>query len=126
MPELIVELFSEEIPARMQRNAAETFAKLVGDGLRAAGFESDFETSAYATPRRLALHVQGIPARQPDRLEERKGPRVGSPTALSKDFSRAPGSKASISANSARSERQLSGLPFAGSRAAMQHPFCPR
>src|SRR5512134_2125857 len=76
MPDLLVELFSEEIPARMQPRAAEDLRKLVTDRLVAEGLVYE-GAKAFATPRRLALTVQGVPARQPDVKEERKGPRVG-------------------------------------------------
>ena len=78
MPDLILELLSEEIPARMQRAAAENLKKLVSDGLAAAGLDHD-GARAFATPRRLALAISGLPARSPDITEERKGPRVGAP-----------------------------------------------
>src|SRR6266508_3382077 len=78
MPDLLLELFSEEIPARMQPRAAEDLKKLVTDGLVAAGLVYE-GAKAFATPRRLALAVQGIPLRQPDVRDERKGPRVGAP-----------------------------------------------
>jgi len=78
MPDLLLELFSEEIPARMQPRAAEDLQKLVTDRLVAAGLVYE-GAKAFATPRRLALAVHGIPVRQPDVREERKGPRVGAP-----------------------------------------------
>ena len=78
MPDLLLELFSEEIPARMQARAAEDLRKLVTDRLVDAGLVYE-GAKAFATPRRLALTVQGVPARQPDVKEEKKGPRVGAP-----------------------------------------------
>src|SRR5204863_7386125 len=78
MPDLLFELFSEEIPARMQSRAAEDLKKMVTDRLVDAGLVYD-GARAFVTPRRLALTVQGIPARQPDLKEEKKGPRVGAP-----------------------------------------------
>jgi glycyl-tRNA synthetase beta chain len=75
MPELLLELFSEEIPARMQGRAAEDLKRLVAEGLQAQGLEAA-EARAFATPRRLTLVVAGVPARSPDLSEERKGPRV--------------------------------------------------
>jgi glycyl-tRNA synthetase beta chain len=75
MPDLLLEFFSEEIPARMQARAAEDLKKLVTDRLVEAGLTYEGAT-AFATPRRLALAVAGIPLRQPDVREERKGPRV--------------------------------------------------
>ncbi|AMN40967.1 glycine--tRNA ligase subunit beta [Rhodoplanes sp. Z2-YC6860] len=75
MPDLLLEFFSEEIPARMQARAAEDLKKLVTDRLVNAGLTYEGAT-AFATPRRLALAVAGIPVRQPDVKEERKGPRI--------------------------------------------------
>ena len=72
MPDLLFELFSEEIPARMQRQASEDLKRLVTNALVEAGVTYE-GAQAYATPRRLALHVVGLPARQPDTREERKG-----------------------------------------------------
>jgi glycyl-tRNA synthetase beta chain len=78
MPELLLELLSEEIPARMQGRAAEDLKRLVTEGLKAQGLAAG-EARAFATPRRLALVVEGVPARSPDLSEERKGPRVNAP-----------------------------------------------
>ena len=78
MPDLLLELFSEEIPARMQARAAEDLRKLVTDRLVDAGLVYE-GAKAFVTPRRLALAVQGVPVRQPDVKEEKKGPRVGAP-----------------------------------------------
>ncbi len=78
MPELLLELFSEEIPARMQARAAADLERAVGKALVDAGFAPE-GVKAFATPRRLALLATGLPARQPDRREEKKGPRVGAP-----------------------------------------------
>jgi glycyl-tRNA synthetase beta chain len=90
MPDLLLELFSEEIPARMQARAADDLKKLVTDRLVAAGLVYE-GAKAFATPRRLALAVQGVPARQPDQKEERKGPRVGSPEGAIRGFLKATG-----------------------------------
>jgi glycyl-tRNA synthetase beta chain len=90
MPDLLLELFSEEIPARMQARAADDLKKLVTDALVAAGLVYE-GAKAFATPRRLALAVQGVPARQPDLKEEKKGPRVGSPEGAIKGFLKATG-----------------------------------
>jgi glycyl-tRNA synthetase beta chain len=90
MPDLLLELFSEEIPARMQARAAEDLRKLVTDRLVAAGLAYE-GAKAFATPRRLALAVQGVPARQPDQKDEKKGPRVGSPEGAIKGFLKAAG-----------------------------------
>ena len=78
MPELLLELFSEEIPARMQARAAEDLKRLVTEKLSQAGIVFT-RADAYVTPRRLALVIDGLPAKQPDTVEEKKGPRVGSP-----------------------------------------------
>jgi len=78
MPDLLLELFSEEIPARMQAQAAEDLRKAVTDRLVDAGLTYD-GAKAFVTPRRLALSVHGVPVRQPDVREEKKGPRVGAP-----------------------------------------------
>ena len=85
MPDLLLELFSEEIPARMQRGAMENLQKLVTDKLVDAGLTYD-GAKAFATPRRIALAVHGLPAKQPDRREEKKGPRVGAPDAAVQGF----------------------------------------
>ena len=90
MPDLLLELFSEEIPARMQRKAAEDLRKLVTDALVEAGLVYE-GAKAFATPRRLALTVHGLPARSPDRREERKGPRVGAPEKAVEGFLKAAG-----------------------------------
>ncbi|PLX34504.1 MAG: glycine--tRNA ligase subunit beta, partial [Hyphomicrobiales bacterium] len=90
MSELLLELFSEEIPARMQKQAAETLSKLVTEALAEAGLAYE-HADAYATPRRLALMVSGIPARQPDSREEKKGPRVGAPERALEGFMRGAG-----------------------------------
>ncbi|MFV3076493.1 glycine--tRNA ligase subunit beta [Niveispirillum fermenti] len=78
MAELLIELFMEEIPARMQVRAADDFRRLVTDKLTAAGITFD-RAEAHSTPRRVALVVDGVPAAQADVRDERKGPRVGSP-----------------------------------------------
>jgi glycyl-tRNA synthetase beta chain len=78
MAELLLELFSEEIPARMQARAAEDLKRLVTDGLKAAGL-SFARADAFVTPRRLALVVDGLPIQSSDERKEEKGPKVGSP-----------------------------------------------
>jgi len=85
MPDLLLELLSEEIPARMQAKAADDLKRLVTERLVDAGLIYQGAT-AFATPRRLALAVEGIPARQPDVNEERRGPRVGAPEAAIAGF----------------------------------------
>ena len=92
MAELLLELFSEEIPARMQGRARDDLARLLGDGLRAAGLEfSAIET--YATPRRLTAVVKGLPSRSPDLREEKKGPRVDAADAAIQGFVKSAGLK---------------------------------
>ncbi len=90
MPDLLLELLSEEIPARMQRQAAQDLKRLVTDALVAA--DVTYEGAiAHATPRRLALHVVGLPEAQPHRREERKGPRVGAPDGAIQGFLKSAG-----------------------------------
>ncbi|MFK8252440.1 glycine--tRNA ligase subunit beta [Ancylobacter terrae] len=90
MPDLLLELFSEEIPARMQAQAAENLRKLVTDALVERGLTYE-GAKAFVTPRRLALAVHGLPANQPDTHEERKGPRVGAPEGAIAGFLKAAG-----------------------------------
>ena len=90
MSDLLLELFSEEIPARMQRQAADDLKRLVTNALVERGLTYE-GAAAYATPRRLALQVVGLPARQPDVREERKGPRVGAPEAAIAGFLKSAG-----------------------------------
>lgn len=92
MPDLLLELFSEEIPARMQAKAAEDLRRMVTDKLVAEGLVYE-GAKAFATPRRLALTVHGIPARQPDLKTERRGPKIGAPDAAVQGFLKATGLK---------------------------------
>jgi glycyl-tRNA synthetase beta chain len=92
MPDLLLELFSEEIPARMQARAAEDLRKAVTDRLVDAGLVYE-GAKAFVTPRRLALAVHGVPARQKDVREEKKGPRVGAPDNAIAGFLKAAGLK---------------------------------
>src|SRR5690242_10843336 len=92
MPDLLLELFSEEIPARMQAQAAADLRKLVTEKLVDAGLVYD-GAKAFVTPRRLALSVHGIPARQADLREEKKGPRVGAPENAVAGFLKSAGLK---------------------------------
>jgi glycyl-tRNA synthetase beta chain len=92
MPDLLVELFSEEIPARMQARAAEDLCRLVTDAMLERGLSHE-GAAIFATPRRLALHICGLPARQPSRREEKKGPRVGAPEAAVAGFLKSAGLK---------------------------------
>ncbi len=90
MPDLLLELFSEEIPARMQARAAEDLRKAVTDRLVDAGLAYE-GAKAFVTPRRLALSVHGVPVRQPDMREEKKGPRVTAPPNAIAGFLKAAG-----------------------------------
>jgi glycyl-tRNA synthetase beta chain len=90
MPELLLELFSEEIPARFQAKAGDDLQRLLTTALVDAGLTYE-GASAFATPRRLALTVQGVTARSADVREERKGPRVGAPEQALKGFLKAAG-----------------------------------
>src|ERR687893_1579527 len=90
MPDLLLELFSEEIPARMQRRAAEDLKKLVTDALVERGFLYE-GAKAFVTPRRLALQVAGLPAKGQDVREERRGPRIGAPDKAIEGFLKGAG-----------------------------------
>ena len=92
MPDLLLELYSEEIPARMQAVAQENLRKLVTDKLVDAGLTYE-GAKAFSTPRRLALAVQGLLARAPDLREEKKGPRVGAPDGAIQGFLKSAGLK---------------------------------
>jgi glycyl-tRNA synthetase beta chain len=90
MPQLLLELFSEEIPARMQAQAGRDLERMVRERLAAAGFLPEALT-AFAGPRRLTLVAEGLPPAQADRSEERKGPRVGAPDQAIEGFLRSTG-----------------------------------
>ena len=90
MPDLLIELFSEEIPARMQTRAAGDLKRLVTDGLVEAGLTYT-SAGAFSTPRRLALSVDGLLAESPTIREERKGPRVDAPDKAIEGFLRGAG-----------------------------------
>jgi glycyl-tRNA synthetase beta chain len=90
VPELLLELLSEEIPARMQRRAIEGLTGLLRDKLATAEIPAE-SLRGYVTPRRLAVVAEGIPATQPDRTEERRGPRVGAPQPAIDGFLRSAG-----------------------------------
>jgi len=92
MPDLLLELLSEEIPARMQARAAEDLRERVVRRLADQGLFSE-GARAFVTPRRLALTVHGLPAKQPDVKEEKKGPRVGAPENAIAGFLKAAGLK---------------------------------
>jgi glycyl-tRNA synthetase beta chain len=90
MPQLLLELFSEEIPARMQGNAARDLERMAKDALAGAGLAFD-SVRTFAGPRRLTLVVEGLPAAQEDRVEERKGPRSNAPDQAMQGFLRSTG-----------------------------------
>ena len=90
MPDLLLELFSEEIPARMQTRAAEDLKKLVTDHMVEAGL-TYAGGRAFATPRRLVLALSGLPTVTPDTVEERKGPRTDAPEKALAGFLRSTG-----------------------------------
>ena len=90
MPELLLELFSEEIPARMQARAADDLARLVAVGLKEAGLEHG-EIHTFVTPRRLTLVVDGLPEKQPDLSDEKRGPKISAPDRAIEGFLKANG-----------------------------------
>ncbi|MCY3831336.1 MAG: glycine--tRNA ligase subunit beta [Rhodospirillaceae bacterium] len=90
MPDLLLELLSEEIPARMQDRARADLERLVTGGLKEAGLVHG-DVWTFSTPRRIGLSVAGLPERQPDVRQERKGPRVGSPDKAIEGFLRSVG-----------------------------------
>jgi glycyl-tRNA synthetase beta chain len=90
MREFLLEILSEDIPARMQVQAADDLKRLVTEHLTAAGVTFD-TAAAHSTPRRLALVIEGLPERSPDRTEERKGPKVGSPDGAIQGFLKGAG-----------------------------------
>ncbi len=90
MPDILIELFSEEIPARMQTRAAEDLRGLVTDGLVEAGL-TYAHARAYSTPRRLVLAIEGLSAESPTQHEDRKGPKVGAPQQALDGFLRSTG-----------------------------------
>ena len=90
MPQLLLEIFSEEIPARMQQGAARDLERMASERLKAAGLTWDALTT-YAGPRRLTLVVDGLPAATPDREEEVKGPKASAPPQALEGFLRKTG-----------------------------------
>ncbi len=90
MSELLLELFSEEIPARMQQRAADDLKRLIVEGLNGRGLATG-EARAFSTPRRLALVVDGVPSNSPAISEEKKGPRVGAPEQAVQGFLKSAG-----------------------------------
>jgi glycyl-tRNA synthetase beta chain len=90
MPQLLLELFSEEIPARMQQGAARDLERMVSEKLKAAGLNWD-ALNVFAGPRRLTLVIDGLPSATPDRSEELKGPRANAPEQALEGFLRKTG-----------------------------------
>jgi glycyl-tRNA synthetase beta chain len=90
MPDLLIELFSEEIPARMQARAADDLRRIVTDGLVAGGL-TYAGAAAFATPRRLTLAIEGLEAQSRATVEERKGPNTTAPDAAVQGFLRSTG-----------------------------------
>lgn len=90
MADFLLELFSEEIPARMQPKAAEDLKRLFGEALAEAGLAAE-EVDTFATPRRLALIARGLPAATPDSSEERRGPRADAPAPAIDGFLKSTG-----------------------------------
>src|SRR5688572_9726802 len=118
MPDLLLELFSEEIPARMQRRAAEDLRKLVTDALVERGLVYE-GAKAYATPRRLALQIHGLPVKGQDVREERKGPRVGAPEGAIQGFLKSAGlfsiAEASVQSDAKKGEFYVAVIERPGS-----------
>ncbi|MBS0252306.1 MAG: glycine--tRNA ligase subunit beta [Proteobacteria bacterium] len=90
MSEFLLELLSEEIPARMQVRAADDLKRLVVDGLKARGLDVG-EARAFSTPRRLTLVIENVPHGSPAISEEKKGPRVGAPEQAVQGFLKSAG-----------------------------------
>lgn len=90
MSELLLELFSEEIPARLQVRASEDLRRLMVDGLKAKGLEVG-EARAFATPRRLTLVIADVPKKSPAISEEKKGPRTNAPEQAVQGFLKSAG-----------------------------------
>jgi len=105
MPELLLELFSEEIPARLQARAADDLRRLMVEGLKARGLETG-EARAFATPRRLALVIEDVPKKSPAVSDEKKGPRVGAPEAAVQGFLKGAGLTTLADAQIVRDEKK--------------------
>lgn len=106
MPEFLLEVFSEEIPARMQRKAATDLCGLITSGLDAQSLAYE-SAKAFVTPRRLCVVVDGLPVAQPDVTEERKGPRVGAPEKAMQGFLGSVGMT-----EDQLEQREIKGTPF--------------
>src|SRR4030088_3471321 len=90
MAEFLLEILSEDIPARMQVQAADDLKRLVTEHLTGAGLTFD-SAIAHSPPRRLVLVIDGLPEKSPDRSEERKGPKVGAPDGAIQGFLKSAG-----------------------------------
>jgi len=90
MPQLLIELFSEEIPARMQKRAEEDLARAFGEKLKAAGLDAK-AVRTFSSPRRLGLVIEDLPGKAADVNEEKKGPRVGAPDQAIQGFLKSAG-----------------------------------
>jgi glycyl-tRNA synthetase beta chain len=90
MPQLLIELFSEEIPARMQKRAEEDLARALGEKLKAHGLEPK-AINTFSSPRRIGAVIDDLPAKAADVNEEKKGPRVGAPDQSVQGFLKSAG-----------------------------------
>ncbi len=90
MPQLLLEFFSEEIPARMQKRAEEDLARALGEKLKAAGLEAQ-AIRTFSSPRRIGAVIDDLPAKAADVNEEKKGPRVGAPEQAVQGFLKSAG-----------------------------------
>ena len=105
MSELLLEIFSEEIPARMQKRATEDLARMVKEGLAKAGVECG-EIKTFVAPRRLGLCIDNLPSATPETSEEKKGPKVGAPQPAIDGFVRAAGIGSINDARIAKDEKK--------------------
>ena len=105
MPELLLELFSEEIPASLQARAADDLCRLVVGRLKARGLLVG-EAEAFGTPQRLTLVIDDVPTKSPAVLDERKGPRVGAPEAAVQGFLKAAGLSSLSKADVVKDEKR--------------------
>lgn len=92
MPELFIEILSEEIPARLQAFATEHFSRLLGEKFLSYGLQN-IRIESYSTPRRLAFFMDDVPLEMPERVEEKRGPRVDAPNAAIEGFLKSVGLK---------------------------------
>ena len=95
MADLLLELFSEEIPARMQPRAEDDLKRLLGDALKEVGLAAK-NIDTYSTPRRITAHVTGLPVKTADISEERRGPKVGAPAQAAPELIRKTSKKKTV------------------------------